>query len=342
MEDKIDDLKKSSENEKKAKSKKEKKGGKFALFLYMCFSVFLMFAVAAGVFFATVRGEEQVMVPQVEGKDIMEALLLMQEKELYPKIQLRYTENPDDAGKILSQSPDAGAIVKAGRRINLTVSRGVVIDKIENYVGESFDDVRLKLQSMFAGSTHPLIVLAEPSYKADNAPAGTIIAQDPPEGTDVSSPISVKLIVSRGAEFETTKVPNLVGLSIDKILAQMSVSKVVFDFSSHNAKDEEKPLTATYQQDLNAQYVRIYTRIAVDIAIAQNDENKIAGIFSAKLSKYPYPLNMSLFAEKDGKRTAILSFKHTGGNVTVPYNVEHDTTLILTVEGKEMAREFID
>lgn len=47
----------------------------------------------------------------------------MQVKELYPKIQLRYSDVPGDKGMILEQNPVAGTIVKASRRIDLVVSR---------------------------------------------------------------------------------------------------------------------------------------------------------------------------------------------------------------------------
>lgn len=325
------------------KARPAKSPGKLAMFMTAVLSVVLMLVVATIVFFATVRGEEQVMVPDVVGKELADALIQMQEKELYPRVQLRYTDDPDDQGRILSQSPDAGTIVKAGRRIAIVVSRGVIIDHVENYVGEQFDDVKLKLQSMFTGASRPLIVLDEPSYKADKSAAGTIIAQDPAEGTVISSPVKVKLIVSRGPEYETTRVPNLVGLSLDKILTQMGASRVVFDFSSHPAREGEKALTATYQQEMKEQFVRNYTRVAVDVALpAEAADDKSAGIFRAKLSNYPYPVEMSLESEKDGKRTTLVKFTHTGGSVTVPYNVERDTTLLLNVAGRTVAREFVD
>ena len=140
-------------------------------------AVVVMFIACLAVFFAFVKGPEQVMVPDLEGKVWSEAMLEMQAKELYPKIQLRYTDSPEDEGKILNQNPIAGAIVKAGTRVTLTISRGVIIDHVENYVGMKLDDVRLKLQTMFTGSTRPLIVLANPVYKPNEADAGTILEQ---------------------------------------------------------------------------------------------------------------------------------------------------------------------
>ena len=90
------------------------------------------------------------MVPDVTGKDLTDALQEMQAKELYPKIRLRYSKSPEEKGSVLEQSPSGGTIVKAGERINLTVSQGVVLDRVENYVGMKIDDVRAQLQTLFA------------------------------------------------------------------------------------------------------------------------------------------------------------------------------------------------
>ena len=312
------------------------------LLLTVVAAIALMCGVCAIVFFATVKGEEQVMVPDVVGKELGQALLELQDKELYQKVQFRYTDDPDDAGKILTQNPDAGAIVKAGRRINLTVSKGVIVDHVGNYVGEMLDDVKIALQTMFAGSVHPLIVLSEPSYKSDKSPAGTIIAQDPPEGTPITSPVKVKLIVSRGSEFETTKVPNVVGLSLGKMLTMMASSKIVFDFVPHIALEGERAGTVTKQQSFDSQYVKNYTHMEVEVALPSEQDKDVQGIFTANISRYPYAVSMSLVAAKDGKRTTLVSFEHTGGKVNVPYVVEHETELTLYVAEKQVAREFVD
>lgn len=317
---------------------------RFNLLFTVIFACVIMFGAAFITFFVTVRDPEQVMVPNVVGKEITSALLEMQVKELYPKIQLRYSDSPDDAGKILAQSPDAGAIVKAGRRITLTVSRGVIIDHVENYIGQLYDDVKINLQTMFTGSSVPLIVLAEPSYKADKSDAGTILAQDPPEGTNISNPVTVKLVVSRGPEYENTRVPKLVGLNIQKLLQTLSTSKVVFDFESHIVADGEVPGTVTSQSKSNSDYVKNYSRVSADFAIpAVAAENETYGVYKTQLTEYPYPVQMSLeYIDAEGTRVNLVNFMHTGGIVTMPYAVPHGAELVLSVAGKVVARNFVD
>ena len=311
--------------------------------LVVIIALVLMFSICWITFFATVREAEQVMVPNVEGKELTTALLEMQVKELYPKIQLKYTDNPDDAGKILAQNPEGGSIVKAGRRITLTVSRGTILDHVENYIGQNYDNVKINLQTMFTGSSKPLIVLAEPSYKSDQSDAGTILAQDPPEGTIISSPVKVKLIVSRGPEFENTRVPKITGLDIAKLLQTMASSKIVFDFTSHIAGDNEKEGTVTSQQELSNQYVPNYTRVTAEIALPkkQKDDN-VMGLFTANLPNYPYAVEMTLESSKDGIHNQIITIKHTGGLVTIPYIAQKDSELILSIAGRTVARQMTE
>jgi eukaryotic-like serine/threonine-protein kinase len=313
--------------------------GKSFLFVVIC-ALFLMCFACVAVFFVTVKGQEEVMVPNVTGKELTVALLEMQVKELYPKIQLRYSNVPGDAGKILEQTPEAGAIVKAGRRMTLVVSRGVIIDHVENYVGMSFDDVKIKLQMLFAGSITPLIVLEEPVYKADSAAAGTVLAQTPPDGTHITTPVRVSLIVSRGPETEKTRIPNLVGKSVDEVLSLMARTRVIFDFTQHPAADGEKKGTVVRQQLFDTDLVSNYTRVTADFAMPASDQDgNVYGLFTDTLTVYPYPVEIKLEADpQDGELYTIVTFKHPGGRLTIPYDVPRGTSLILSAAGKVRRR----
>lgn len=314
------------------------------LWLTIIAAVVVMFLVCLAVFFIAVKGPEQVMVPDLEGKDWSTALLEMQAKELYPKVQLRYTDSAADEGKILTQNPVAGSIVKAGTRVTLTISRGVIIDHVENYVGMKLDDVRLKLQTMFTGSTRPLIVLSNPVYKPDESEAGTVLEQEPPEGTIISEPVSVTLVVSRGPEYEQARIPNLVGKGINEVLSQIGNARLVFDFTSHTATGDEQAGTVTGQQAFNSQFVGNYTHVNVELALPQRQPNDMRyGIFSEQTTNYPYPVTMTLDAiPDDGARYSLVTLKHTGGSVTIPYAVPKGTELVFSIEGKEIRHQKIN
>ena len=307
-------------------------------------SLVIMGLACIGVFFANVKGEEQVLVPNVVGKKWDEALLEMQTKELYPRITLRYSDNPGVEGKILEQDPDAGSIVKGYSRVSLVISRGIVIDEVGDYVGKNLDDVRMSLQTLFAGQTKPLIILAEPEYKPDLSDPGTILEQDPPEGFRITEPVTVQLVVSRGPNYENTRRPYVVGQSINDLLQTIARSKIVFDISGHTATGNEKAGTVVSQQTIDEEFVPNYTRVTVEMALPNDsDDENISGIFQSKIALYPYPVPMRLEAvPEEGNSYTILNFNHPGGNVTIPYSVAKGTTLILYVVDKVTDRLVVD
>jgi len=312
------------------------------VYVTVCFVAFtIMIVTAFSVFFTTVKGPEKVLVPNVVGKKLEDALLEMQVKELYPKINLRYSDVPGDEGLILDQSPESGSIVKGYSRVSLVVSRGVIVDKIDNYVGQNLDDVQMKLQTLFAGQTRPLIVLASPEYKPDAQAAGTILEQDPPAGTSISEPVTVQLIVSRGPNYENTRPPYIVGQTVNDLLQTITRHKIVFDISSHTATDEEKPGTVVAQQTFEDEFVPNYTRMTVEMALPSKAiKDNVYGIFSEKLASYPYPVPMRLEATPaEGDPYTIVNFNHPGGMLTLPYAVPKGTTLTLYVVDKVTAKK---
>ena len=301
----------------------------------------VMTLACVAVFTVNVKGPEQVLVPDVTGKKLTTALIEMQAKKLYPEIQLRYSETPGDEGTILEQDPSGGAIRKGFSHISLVVSRGVVIDHVENYIGENIDSVRMKLQTLFAGTARPLIVIASPQYKADTAEAGTILEQDPPEGTNISDPVTVHFVVSRGPNFENTRVPDLIGNSVSDVLQQMSRTRLVFDFTSHEAEPGETAGTVVREQTFAEELVANYTHVAVEFAFPRQAQGgNVYGIFEDVLTNYPYPVPIKLTAEpEDGDTYTIVTFSHPGGSVTIPYAVPRGTELVLSVVSSAGERE---
>lgn len=313
--------------------------GKILIFTVIA-AILLMVFFACVVFFVRVKGPEEVMVPNVTGKTLTDALIEMQKKELYPKITLRYSELPGDKGTILDQNPSAGSIVKGYSRVSLVVSRGVILDKVGNYVGQNFEQVKMDLQTLFAGHSQPLIILAEPEYKPDTSEAGTILEQDIAEGTDISEPVTLHLIVSRGATYENTRVPSLVGMSVSDVLSYLARSRVVFDFTSHIARSGEKPGTVVSEQAFENEFIPNYSRMQVELALPYGEyEGNVFGIFRAELTDYPYPVAMRVdVTTEDGNTYTLANFLHTGASFSIPYAVPKNSVLTLYVVEKEQKK----
>ncbi len=301
--------------------------------------VVLMAVAGLSAFFLSLRGAEQTMVPDVKGMELAAALVKLQEKELYPRIALRYTDNPNDRGRIVEQKPPAGAIVKAGRRIQLAVSRGPVVDRVENYVGQDLNEVKIHLQTLFA-SSRPLVTIKEPpSYVFDKAPAGTVLAQKPLPDTELSGPVALELVVSRGPEKAQLRVPDLKDLSIADALLQLEKANVAAVFTMRKPDARERAGVVASQTPVPGSLVPANARLSVTMTLPALEKGMVAGVFARELPEYPYPLRLSLEAQKpSGERVPLLRMNHPGGRFSAPYLLPEGSVLILSVLDREVAR----
>ena len=300
-----------------------------------------MGAACVAAFFIFVSRPEQMMVPDVVGKELTTALLEMQVKELYPRLTLRYTDASRDKGKVLEQDPLPGSIVKAGRRITLVVSQGAMMDTLENYVGQTLTEAEASLATAFAGGGRALVRFGEPTFAASNAPAGTILAQSPAGGTALTGEVALRVVVSRGPDFDVTNPPQLTGRTVAEVLAVLKDTKVVFDFEARPAGGTEKPGTVVWQEKTEAT-VPNGTRIKAIIATAPESAAAgsaaiLYGVFSAEERTFPYPIPVELRSTAGGRTTVAVSLDHPGGLVTIPYAVAPGTELSLVVAGTVVA-----
>jgi beta-lactam-binding protein with PASTA domain len=304
--------------------------------------------VAAAVFFIALRGAEQTMVPDVRGKDLTAALMELQVKELYPRIQLRYSQSSADKGIILEQEPNAGTIVKAGRRIRLVVSQGTIIDNVENYVGRHIDEVRMDLQTFFAssgGAALPLLSLKEPfMYQYSSEEPGTILQQSPLPGTDISGPVVLEFVVSRGPENTQLKVPNLLGLSVADALEAVSRAGVDFTFTLRALRGREQGGMVVFQDPAGDAMMPANGRLSITVTIPETTEDgEVFALFKHTIPRNPYPLAVRLEALlPSGERRLLLAVEYPGGELTVPYRLPAGSVLILSMLNREIYRETVN
>ena len=323
------------------------------LFLSMAAGLLLFVGiVAVSVFFVYVRGAEQTMVPDIQGQDLTAALLELQVKELYPRISLRYTQTSADKGHVLEQSPRPGTIVKAGRRIQLVVSQGVMVNTVANYLGRNVEEVRMDLQTLVSARASAagdapipqLITLKEPlMYEFSAEPAGTVLQQRPEAGTSISGPTRLELVVSKGPENSMIQLPKLLGLGIDNALEQIGRTGIDFEFSMRPLKTGEKPETVVAQDPPGDTLAAASTRVALTVSAPDKlAANEVFGLFKYNMAKNPYPLLISLETIlPSGDRRKLLSVQYPGGLLTVPYHQPAGAVLVLSMLNREIYRETV-
>jgi beta-lactam-binding protein with PASTA domain len=328
----------------KFESADTKPGGSFKLLVSMAL-VLLVFVgiIAIAVFFVAVRGAEETLVPDLRGKELYEALLELQAKELYPRIQLRYSQNSKDKGQVLEQDPGAGTVVKAGRRIRLVVSQGVILNRVENYIGRHVDEVRLEIQTITATTGTQLITLKDPLiYDFSPEAPGTILRQKPEAGAGITGLTELELVLSRGPKNAVVTVPKLTELTLTDALEQISKAGIACEFFIRDIQGREKGWTVIEQSPAAGMEIPSET-VTHLVVTSPTDlkEDEVFGLFTYTMPPNPYPLPVKLEAQPpSGEKIRIFGVDYQGGKFTVPYRLPAGSVLILTMmNNRELHRE---
>jgi beta-lactam-binding protein with PASTA domain len=312
---------------------------KLVVFLFVVI-IGLMIVIASVTFSIAVRGGEQTLVPNVKGKDLIAALQDMQDKELNLSVQVQYSTEVDKY-TVIDQSPSPGTIVTAGKQITLKVSKGPVLDKVENYVGQSLDDVRSHLQTIFSSYIPNLLIKDPPIYRpAKGVPPGTIIAQDPKPGTKISGLTYLSFVVSSGEGETLAQVGSYVGMSFQEAIADLTKNNIPFVFSVQKLGRGQRPGTVISQNPQPKAELPFGQLVQLIMtAPASTGKGMIFGIFKYSLPDYPILMDIRLDVVSDSASDTVLAMKHPGGPMSVPYIVPEGSEMVLYVLDKEEVRE---
>jgi len=182
----------------------------------------LVMFVAAVAGCASTAVKDMVQAPAFVGLSLRDAEA--KAADLGLQIEVQSSENSDTmpVDFILKQDPEPQTMVRKGRVIGVVTSSGPVSLTLPDFVGGTFETAQ-------AFITKNQLVLGDVIEKVDASAVGTVLAQDPPVGSDVNRNAVVTLTISKGT---MVTMPDLVGLSLTaakKNLAALglTVSKVV-------------------------------------------------------------------------------------------------------------------
>ncbi len=156
---------------------------------------------------AYVRHGGTLNVPDVTGMPFDSARGMLDERGLQT-IQAETRPDPDyPVGTVINQNPEAGAVVKHGRRVYLTISGGEAQVLVPSLRGRSTRDAKFALERYG-------LKLGGINYATSTSfPENTIIEQSIVPDSRVSRGTVVSVTVSRGREMRQFEVPQLVGKS---------------------------------------------------------------------------------------------------------------------------------
>ncbi len=315
----------------------------FKIIIYMFVgTVLLMIIAGLTSFFVSLRGAEETMVPDVRNESLLDAMLLLQERGISTEIEVRFSADPALAGKVIAQSPPPGTLVRAGKIMDLVVSRGARTDRIGTYVGRTLVDIRAEFRALFTTGDQT-IQIGEVTYPFNPAEAGTILAQDPPPATPITSITSVDLVVSRGPDIERVTVPSFIGLPFELAIIRLAQASIPFVFEIRDAEVDEQSGLVVGQDPAPATEVVMGEFVILTMTRpAVVPEGFVFGLYDRALTKYAVSVDLTLEAQSpSGDREVLVTMLHPGIRFSVPYLVPENWTLILSRSGQEILRSVV-
>jgi serine/threonine-protein kinase len=145
----------------------------------------------------------QIAVPGIVGKSLEDAEQLLNDSKLH--WQLKPVESDEEANIVTDQEPAEGEMVDEGSRVTIYYSQGDTGVTVPDVAGKTESDARTAIEEakLAVGTTSE-----EYSSTVDK---GRVIRTDPVVGSSVEEGTTVNLVISKGAEGDSSVVPNLVG-----------------------------------------------------------------------------------------------------------------------------------
>lgn len=165
----------------------------FGISLFVAQALFIIIIV----FIVVKTGGESFVLPNVEGRELVEAFNILDKEDVNLSIRAHYFSNYP-LGTVVSQEPKAGVKIKRGRTVYLVLNlQEQATIKMPNVVGLNYEEAmniinRDVVSKKSTVNILPKVELTDDSYEND-----IVISQIPPAGEVVGSNTEIILTVNK-------------------------------------------------------------------------------------------------------------------------------------------------
>ena len=189
-----------------------------------------------------IKSEDTVIVPQLEGKDVVYALEILTELELNTKVKGSEYTGDIPKNHVVFQEPQPGSEIKKGRDVKIIISKGPKTFAMPHLLGLSIQqaDIILEENDMCRGEfSRTYHLQMEKDF---------VLAQVPASGTVVSRGTCADLLVSLGQRPTAFKMPDLAGMTLEDALQSIErLDLVIGELKS--AFQRNKPRNTIVEQE---------------------------------------------------------------------------------------------
>ena len=177
----------------------------FLRFLWMALLLLIVALLSALTAMRLAIHGREVTVPDFQGKTPAEARRIADDTGLAAQIEREYYSPTVPRGRVLSQMPAAGTVVRRGWELRLALSLGPQRVAIPQVIGQSERAAAISIdqRGLDPGSNA--------TVQISGVPAGQVIAQNPPpNATDIAAP-KISLLIAQDASPQAFVMPSFIG-----------------------------------------------------------------------------------------------------------------------------------
>ena len=169
---------------------------------------------------------------------------------------------------------------------------------------------------------------------------GKVLAQSPVPGTKINGLTYLELVVSQDVGAESTiTVGDYVAKSFQEAINELARDNIPFAFTVRKAaKGVDGGLIIAQNPEKGAQMAFGQVVQLTMAGPANVGKDNVFGLFKFTLPDQPIAVTIRLVIVSDSMPREILSMKHPGGPLAVPYIVPEGSELVLYVLDQEVAR----
>jgi beta-lactam-binding protein with PASTA domain len=170
-----------------------------------------------------IRNEETVVVPDLVGEDIIYVLELLTNLGLNTKVKSSEYNSDFAKNNIIFQDPKPGEVIKKGRDVRITISKGTKTLAMPNLKGLNLQQARLIIDK------NGLLEGKGAKTFHDTIKKDIVISQYPIPGKKIERGISPNLLISMGTRPREFIMPDLGGLFLDEAVLTAEKNHLVID-----------------------------------------------------------------------------------------------------------------
>lgn len=242
---------------------------------------------------------KEVEVPNVEGRNLDEAMKIIVDQNLEFEIEERVYNSEIEKDHIISQNPKAGKTIKENQVVKVIVSDGSKYITVPNLIGKAEVEAITELENIG-------LEVGEINYESNEEfDKGTVFSQTPKENIEIKEGTKIDLSVSKGKA--TITVPSIIGEHLEeakKILASqgLNIGDIKYQSSDKYEKDhviEQNPnkneeISKTDAINIVLSQGKMTTKtIEIDLTKIERDEDEEDNVVTVTIDLIDYQDNSS-------------------------------------------------